>query len=53
VQIKKKKIQPKKTNQAKEFLSKEHHDSNMVVAVRVRPLNGRERDNKDYDILNI
>jgi|LauGreDrversion4_2_1035121.scaffolds.fasta_scaffold111848_2 kinesin family protein 18/19 len=25
----------------------------MVVAVRVRPLNGRERDNKDYDILNI
>lgn len=28
--------------QAKEFLKKDHHDSNMVVAVRVRPLTSRE-----------
>lgn len=29
---------------ANKFLKKDHHDSNMVVAVRVRPLNTREKN---------
>ena len=35
----------KGAQQAKQFIEKEHHDSNMVVAVRVRPLNQKEKQN--------
>ncbi len=37
----------------KNVLQKDHHDSNMVVSVRVRPLSRKEIDNKDFDILQI
>lgn len=36
---------------AKQFLKKDHHDSNMVVAVRVRPLSQREIAIRDIDII--
>ena len=35
------------------MLHKDHHDSNMVVSVRVRPLSRKEIDSKDFDILQI
>jgi hypothetical protein len=38
---------------AKKFLKKDHHDSNMVVAVRIRPMNTRETNAKDFDVLNV
>ena len=37
----------------KNVLQKDHHDSNMVVSVRVRPLSRKEIDSKDFDILQI
>lgn len=40
-----------KKNLIKKVLNKDHHDSNMVVAVRVRPLSRKEIDSKDFDIL--
>ena len=36
---------------SKQFLKKDHHDTNMVVAVRIRPLHSREIQNKDFDII--
>lgn len=39
--------------EAKKFLKKDHHDSNMVVAVRIRPMNTRETNAKDFDVLNV
>lgn len=38
---------------AKQFLSKNHHDSNMVVAVRVRPLSRKEKEAQDFEILQL
>ena len=29
---------------AKKFLKKDHHDQNMVVAIRIRPLSNNERE---------
>lgn len=37
--------------EAKKFLKKDHHDSNMVVAVRVRPLSNKEIAAKDFEII--
>ena len=36
---------------AKKFLKKDHHDSNMVVAVRIRPLSNREIAAKDFEVV--
>ena len=37
--------------EAKKFLKKDHHDSNMVVAVRVRPMSTKEVQAKDFEII--
>jgi hypothetical protein len=51
---KKTKVEGKgKAQQAKQFLNKEHHDSNMVVAVRVRPLSRKEKEAQDFEILQL
>lgn len=34
-------------------MKKDQHDTNMVVSVRVRPLNKKEIDNKDFDVLKL
>jgi hypothetical protein len=39
--------------QAKNFLQKDHGDSNMIVAVRVRPLNSKEINKEDMDIISV
>jgi hypothetical protein len=46
---------PKKVTaiEAQEFLDKDHSDSNMVVAIRVRPLSQREISNMEFSILSI
>ena len=36
---------------AKKFLKKDHHDSNMVVAVRIRPLSNKEILAKDFEVV--
>jgi len=36
---------------AKQFLRKDHHDSNMVVAVRIRPLSQKEIVAKDFAVV--
>jgi hypothetical protein len=36
-----------------QFLNKDHSDSNMVVAIRVRPLSQKEISNMEYSILSI
>lgn len=38
-------------NQAQKFLKKDHHDSNMVVALRIRPLSQRELNAKDFPVV--
>lgn len=42
-----------KTATNKNILKKDHHDSNMVVSVRVRPLSKKEQDIKDFNIIQI
>lgn len=39
------------TNEAKRFLRKDHHDSNMVVAVRIRPMSSKEIQNRDFEVV--
>ena len=39
--------QKMKKEAAKKFLKKDHHDSNMLVSIRIRPLNPREIANTD------
>jgi len=34
-------------------LKRDHHDHNMVVAVRVRPLSSKEIQRGDFDIIQI
>ena len=36
---------------AEKFISKDHGDSNMLVAIRIRPLSIREMSMQDYDIV--
>ena len=38
---------------AKQFLKKDHHDTNMVVAVRLRPLSSKEIYEKQFDIISV
>ena len=38
-------------NAAKKFLKKDHSDSNMMVAIRIRPLDQREKGLKDFEII--
>ena len=40
-----------KMNAAKKFLKKDHSDSNMMVAIRIRPLDQREKGLKDFEII--
>ena len=43
--------QKMKKEAAKKFLKKDHHDSNMLVSIRIRPLNPREIANTDQEII--
>ena len=36
---------------AKKFLKKDHSDSNMMVAIRIRPLDNKEKANKEFEII--
>ena len=36
---------------AKKFLKKDHHDQNMVVAIRIRPLSNNERERGQNTII--
>lgn len=36
---------------AKKFLSKDHSDSNMLVAIRIRPMDPKEKFNKELEII--
>ena len=36
----------------KKFLKKDHSDSNMLVAIRIRPLDKREKGQKDFEIIS-
>ena len=36
---------------AKKFLKKDHSDSNMMVAIRIRPLDNKEKSNKEFEII--
>lgn len=36
---------------AEKFLNKDHSDSNMLVAIRIRPLNSKEVANNEMDII--
>lgn len=40
-----------KQNAAKKFLKKDHSDSNMMVAIRIRPLDNKEKANKEFEII--
>jgi hypothetical protein len=40
----------KAAEESKRFLKKDHMDLNMVVAIRVRPMNAKELQH-DYDIV--
>jgi hypothetical protein len=44
-------LQKSKAAGAKKFLNKDHHDSNMIVAIRIRPLNQREIENHENLII--
>ena len=44
-------IKSGKGNDAKKFLKKDHHDTNMVVAIRIRPLWQREIDSGQQEII--
>ena len=37
--------------QAKQFLKKDHHDENMLVAIRIRPLNNAENAKGESEII--
>ena len=41
----------KQKKKAEKFLQKDHTDSNMLVAIRIRPLNQREITVQDKDII--
>ena len=36
---------------SKKFLKKDHSDSNMMVAIRIRPLDAKEKANKEFEII--
>lgn len=38
-------------NNAKKFLNKDHSDSNMLVAIRIRPMNQNEKIAKELEII--
>lgn len=40
-----------KRDQAKKFLKKEHGDHNMLVAIRIRPLNSMENNRGEQEII--
>ena len=40
-----------KQQAAKKFLKKDHSDSNMMVAIRIRPLDNKEKSNKEFEII--
>ena len=33
------------------FIAKDHSDSNMLVSIRIRPLNQKEQQSEEYDII--
>jgi hypothetical protein len=41
----------KKLEEAKKFLKKDHHDSNMLVAIRIRPLSQKEYQGNEFSIV--
>ncbi len=40
-----------KQKEAKKFLKKDHSDSNMLVAIRIRPMDAKEKANKELEII--
>lgn len=40
-----------KQQAAKKILKKDHSDSNMMVAIRIRPLDNKEKANKEFEII--
>ena len=38
---------------AEQFIDKDHSDSNMLVAIRLRPLASKEISNEDFEIISI
>jgi kinesin family protein 18/19 len=48
-----KKVAALKTNAAKKFLKADHHDHNMVVAVRLRPMTRNEVQSREIDIISL
>ena len=46
-----KKASANHVGEARKFLKKEHGDSNMVVAVRIRPLSNKEITNRDIEVV--
>ena len=48
-----KKVAALKTNAAKKFLKADHHDHNMVVAVRLRPMTRNEVQGREVDIISL
>ena len=48
-----KKVAALKTNAAKKFLKADHHDHNMVVAVRLRPMTRNEVQSREVDIISL
>jgi hypothetical protein len=40
-----------KKDAAKKFLKKDHTDQNMLVAIRIRPLNGQEISRNEQEII--
>ena len=47
----KKLVGNQKQQVAKKFLKKDHSDSNMMVAIRIRPLDNKEKANKEFEII--
>jgi hypothetical protein len=43
--------QPANKKKAEKFLKDDHSDSNMLVAIRIRPLNQKEVSNNEMDII--
>lgn len=42
-----------KKKAAEHFIDQDHSDSNMVVAIRVRPISSKELSNGDFDTIAI
>ena len=42
---------PNNKKKAEKFIKEDHSDTNMLVAIRIRPLNQKEIGNKEQDII--